>query len=126
MHAPHEGGRSVRTEFSAPTIAWTDAQKKPRTFWGLAGSASVRERTLTLTVTNPHLTEARETEIAVRGGTVRSVRATTLAASDVHAHNTFERPDAVTPVEKDVPVPAGALVYAFPAASVTRLTLSLA
>lgn len=125
MYVPHQGARAVRTEYAATPIAWTDSQKNPRTFPGLAGSASVRDGTLTLTVTNPHMTEPCETEIAVRGGSVKSVHATTLTAADVHAHNTFDQPDAVKPVEKDVPVTGGSLVYEFPAGSVTRLSLTL-
>ena len=94
--------------------------------WGLAGSASLKNRTVTLTVVNPHVTDVRETEIQVRGGRPTSVAATTLTASDIHAHNTFDAPDAVRPrIDAAAPARDGALTFRFPPASVTRLTIEL-
>ncbi|HTX66168.1 MAG TPA: alpha-L-arabinofuranosidase C-terminal domain-containing protein [Opitutaceae bacterium] len=127
LYAAHQGARSVRAEFSAPTVSWPDAQGHARTLWGLNGSASVQGATLTLTVTNPHLTEAREAEIAVRGGAVASARSTTLSSHDVHDANTFERPDAVVPQPAQaVAVTAGQpIAFTFPPASVTKLQITL-
>ncbi len=125
MYAAHQGAQAVRTVWSAPPVGWTDAQGRAHSLWGLAGSASTREGTLALTVTNPHLSEPREAEIAVRGGTVRTVRATTLAARDVHDANTFDDPQTVAPREAEVAVSGDPLVYRFPPASVTRLEMAL-
>jgi alpha-N-arabinofuranosidase len=125
LYAAHQGAQAVRAVFSAPSVSWADAENHGHALWGLAGSASVAGRTLTLTVTNPHLTEPREAEIAVRGGTVGGVRATVLAAHDVHDANTFERPDAVVPRAGDAPAAGQPLVFTFPAASVTKLEISL-
>ena len=117
MYAAHQGARAVRTVWSAPRVA---------SLWGLNGSASLRDRQLTLTVTNPALTEARDTEIAVRGAVVRGARATTLTAANVHDVNSFEHPRVAAPATADVPVTAAVLTHRFPAASVTRLDLTLA
>ncbi len=125
MYAAHQGAQAVRTVSTAPGVAWTTAKNEARTLRGLNASASVRGRAITLTVTNPHLTDPAEAEIAVRGGAVASVHATTLAARDVHDHNTFETPHAVEPVEADVAVGGQPLVYRFPAASVTKLAITL-
>ena len=125
MYAPHQGAQAVRTVFSAASVRWTDAEKAAREIWGLNGSASLADRRLTLTVTNPHLGEPRETEIAVRGAAVRAVRATSLTARDPHDVNTFERADVVTPRPADVAVRGAPLVYTFPPASVTRLEIDL-
>ena len=77
-------------------------------------------------MTNPHLTEPREAELAVRGATVRSATATTLAARDVHDHNTFEAPRTVVPTAAQaVAVGSAPLVYRFPAASVTKLEIAV-
>jgi len=95
--------------------------------WGLGGSASIKDRTLTLTVVNPHASEPRETEIAVRGAQVTSARVRTLAADDVHAHNSFDRPTAVVPADAAAAsARGGVIVHRFPPASVTRLTFDLA
>jgi alpha-L-arabinofuranosidase len=50
----------------------------------------------------------------------------TLAADDVHAHNTFETPRAVEPKEQSVSVRGGTLAHRFPPASVTKLELTRA
>lgn len=125
MYGPHAGGQAIRAQFSAPGLSYERVSGKG-SFWGLAGSASLKGKTLTLTVTNPHVSEPREAEIAVRGAVIASARATTLAATDIHAHNSFAEPQALVP--KDAPAAApqgGVLVHRFPPASVTRLTLAL-
>ena len=124
MFMPHMGGRAVRAVFTAPEVQYTRVDK-PAEFWGLAGSASIDGKQLTLTVTNPHLSEPRETEIAVRGAGVSTARAQVLAMPDVHAHNTFENPRAVQPRTEQVAITSGAVTFAFPPASVTRLQLAL-
>jgi alpha-N-arabinofuranosidase len=135
-YGAHVGGQSVRTLFSAPRIGYTRV-KDSGSLWGLAGSASINNKTLTLTVVNPHISEPRETEIAIRGAAPASVRVTTIAADDIHAHNTFDRPDVVTAREQAAGAApggsgsssgsssGGVLTHRFPPASVTRLTVSL-
>jgi alpha-L-arabinofuranosidase len=123
MFMPHMGGRAVRTVFSAPEVQYTRVDK-PAEFWGLAGSASIKDKQLTLTVTNPHLSEPRETEIAVRGARAGRVQAHVLSMPDVHAHNTFENPAVVQPRTEQAAVAGGVISYRFPPASVTRLQIA--
>jgi alpha-N-arabinofuranosidase len=125
MFMPHMGAKSVRTVFNAPKVQYTRVDK-PAEFWGLSGSASVNGKQLTLTVTNPHLSEAREAEIDMRGASAASAQARVLTAPDVHAHNTFENPRAVVPRDEQVRVGSGGAVsFRFPPASVTRLQITL-
>ena len=124
MFMPHMGGRAVRAVFSAPEVHYTRVDK-PAEFWGLSGSASVNGKQLTLTVTNPHLSEPRETEIVVRGARAATAQALVLAEPDVHGHNTFANPKTVQPRNEPVTVNAGAISYRFAPASVTRLQVSL-
>ena len=125
IYAAHQGGQALRTIFSAPTINY-DRDGKPSSFWGLKGSASRHDKDLVLTVVNPSVDQARETEIAVRGASIQSGSATTLTSSDIHAHNTFEYRDVVVPQSKALEIKGKMLNYTFPAASVTKLELSLA
>jgi alpha-N-arabinofuranosidase len=126
MYAPHVGGQSVRTASSAPRISYARVNGQG-SFWGLEGSASIKDKRLTLTVVNPHVSEPRETEIAIRGAAASSVQAMTIAAPDIHAHNTFEQPTAVRPRDERVTKPRDRMiVHTFPPASVTRLTIDLA
>ncbi|HEY6209130.1 MAG TPA: alpha-L-arabinofuranosidase C-terminal domain-containing protein, partial [Gemmatimonadales bacterium] len=126
LYAAHQGAQAVRTVLSAPPVSWRDGQGREHSLWGLNGSASRRGDVLTLTVTNPHLTEPREAEIVVRRATVRSATATTLAARDVHDHNTFEAPQRVMPATVEIATRGTPLVHSFAPASVTRLAIALA
>jgi alpha-N-arabinofuranosidase len=124
MYAAHQGAQALRTVFSVPELSYT-RNAQPASLPGLSGSASVQGKELTLTVTNLSLDQTREAEIVLRGGTAVSAAAVTLAAANVHAHNTFEQPDAVHPAEQAV-TPRGALVvHRFPPASVTKLAIRL-
>lgn len=123
MFVPHMGGRAVRTVISAPEVKYTRVDK-PAEFWGLSGSASVKDKQLTLTVTNPHLSEPRETEIAVRGARAGQVQAQVLSMPDVHAHNSFENPTVVQPRSEQVAVANGVIRHRFPPASITRLLIA--
>ena len=139
MYAAHQGGQSVRTIFSAPRLSYkrTPPNNPPPTgipalppggsLWGLQGSASLNGKQLTLTVVNPHATEARQTEIVVRGASVKSGQSTTLSSTDIHAHNSIENPHGLEPRREEMKVGSGsAPVYTFAPASVTRLQMTLA
>lgn len=125
MYAGHQGGQSLRAIFSASLIHY-ERDGKPATFWGLDGSASLHEKELVLTVVNPDVSNATEAEIAVRGASIESGTAITLANPDIHAHNTFEQRDAVKPQTSTVEAGSKVLRHTFPAASVTTLKLVLA
>jgi alpha-L-arabinofuranosidase len=124
MYAAHQGGQALRTNFSAPTIDY-DRDGKPASFWGLKGSASLRDKELTMTVVNPHVSEARDTQISARGANFKSAAATVLTNADIHAHNTFSQKDAVTPKPQNAEIKGDILTFRFPAASVTKLTIQL-
>ena len=140
MYLPHRGAQSVRVEFAAAGIPNGLAQVSPvggasgvgsippsSRLAGLSGSASIMGKAMTLTVVNPHLTEALTAEINVAGALVASVQGTVLAEKDVHAHNDFAHPDAVKPRGAVVKEPSGGrLMHSFPAASVTCLQVTLA
>ena len=136
MYAAHQGGQAVRAEFSAPGVSfkgqpeqrgpWNEnASVKEGTLWGLNGSASVKGKTLTLTLTNPHLTDARDAEIVLRGGTAASVEATVLTADDVHAHNTFEQPNAVEAKSSTATANGKVVKFTVPPSSVAKLSIAL-
>ncbi len=125
MHAAHQGADAVRTLVSAPRLTM-QRNGQPATFWGLNGSASVKDRRLVVTFVNPSATDARETEIVVRGGGVSSARATQLTAQEMNAHNTFEAPDTVAPADATARVSGGTVVLTAPARSVMKVEIALA
>ena len=124
MYAAHQGAQSLRTEFSTPAQAYS-RNGQPTSLPGLAGSASIKGKQVMLTVTNQSLDQMRETQIALRGGTIKSVNAVTLVTDDVHAHNSFEMPNVVEPKTQAVSTQGSTLVHRFPPASVTKLEITL-
>lgn len=125
MYAAHQGGQAVPASFAAPGIRF-NSDAGEATLWGLKGSASLKGKTLTLTVVNPSATDARETRIRVQAANVQSAAVTVLANADIHAHNTFEQPQAVKP-EKPATLSGGAAMkFKFPAGSVTKIECGLA
>jgi alpha-N-arabinofuranosidase len=141
MYAPHRGGQSVRAAFTASPIpnpmgnvasqvggnSYIGQLPPIKTIAGLSGSASIKGKTLTLTVVNPNLTKPTTTEISVRGASVASAKGTVLAEKDVHAHNDFANPDAVKPFAAATGTTSGGrLTHTFPPASVTTLEILLA
>jgi len=124
MYVPHQGGNALRTVFSAPSIQY-DRDGKPAEFWGLQGSASIRARTLVLTVVNPSVSESRETEISFSGAKAKSGSITTLSNSDIHAHDSFQQRDVVVPRTSELKTASSALVVTFPPASVSTVQIEL-
>jgi alpha-N-arabinofuranosidase len=125
MYAAHQGGQSLRTNVSASPLKYT-INGKPATMRGLNGSASLHDRRLVLTVTNPDPKASVNTEVTIYGANVKEIGITTLTAKDVHAHNSFDNPRAVEPQTSQGAARGRALVYNFAPASVTRLQITLA
>jgi alpha-N-arabinofuranosidase len=124
MYAAHQGGQSLRTAFSAPDVHY-DRDGKSASFWGLNGSASRKGNAVTLTAVNPDLTQPSQSQLAIHGAAIASASATVLAAGDMHAHNTFENPDAVKIAPLGCSVSAGILNLTIPPASVIKLEIAL-
>lgn len=124
MYASHQGGTSIRTEFSSPEVRY-DRDGKTANFWGLKGSSSLKGKTLVLTAVNPDVNQPRETEIVLRGAKVASAKAWVLAEKDIHAHNTLEQPDRVKTRTAEVGVHGSSLSFTFPPASVVKIEVQL-
>jgi alpha-N-arabinofuranosidase len=135
MYAAHQGAQALRTIFDAPPIhlaesargktqAWTHLET-PGTLAGLSGSASRKGNTVTLTVVNPSVDQPREAEIVLRGNTARTAAVTILSDRDIHAHNTFENPDAVKTRQQPGTVKGDTVSFTFPPASVCKVEVGL-
>jgi alpha-N-arabinofuranosidase len=124
LYAAHQGGRAVRTTFKSPRIQYEQSGKSA-SLWGLNGSASVRDRQLTLTVVNPNVSSATSALITFRGGEVTPGTVATLTHKDIHADNTFDHPDRVTPAMAPIDIAGSSFSHHFPPASVTCITLGV-
>ena len=124
MFTPHMGANAVGAVFSSPNVSY-DRNGKPASIFGLNGSASVSGKDITLTVTNTHLSESNEAEITIRSGRIASAKARVLSTTDVHAHNTFDQPNAVVPHDEPVKVAGDMIAFRFPPASVTQIQITM-
>lgn len=125
MYTDHQDAQALRAVFAAPQIS-SAAIPESGGFWGLKGSASLsNSKRVTITAVNPSVNEARETRIVLHGANAASVSARVLTAPDIHAHNTFENPNAVQATNANVAAQNGELHFTFPAASVSKLTIQL-
>jgi len=61
----------------------------------------------------------------VNGITPKAITLTMLQNDDIRAHNTFESPDAVTPLQNDIAVSGGSLTHQFAPASVNLFTIQI-
>lgn len=126
MYSAHQGAQSLRVNFSSPQVHY-QRNGKPTTLAGLLGSASMLGKTVTITATNPDLKESKLTEIALRGSArIASAEASVLTDTDMHAHNTFEQPNAVQTKKLAVEVQGDRVNATIPPASVSRITIQLA
>jgi alpha-N-arabinofuranosidase len=130
LYRAHQGAQAVRFLTGAETVSDGGASadvcrasyldKAPFALRAVHGSASVRENTLCVTTVNTHPSQALELDLEVYRRKLGRVEVVTLAAEDVHAHNTFERPDVVQLSQSQVfeargdrlrvPLPAGSVV----------------
>lgn len=139
LYQGHQGAQAVRTIFESPDVTFTRSGPEARPsspfappsleghLFGLAGSASLDDRTLTLTVVNPHVGEPVEAALRLHGdGKVAQGRETVLTHTDIHAHNTFEAPDTVKLSDtRPLQVAGKSFTQLFAPQSVTRLELVL-
>ena len=129
LYKPHKGGTAVRALFHSESIdchANGKAQKLPL----LSGSASIKGKTLTLTVVNTSADETIHADVNLSGvASASEVSCSWLAypEGDLHAHNTFTTPEVVTTASlaENHELKGGALAFKFHPASVTRLTFAL-
>jgi alpha-N-arabinofuranosidase len=106
LYQPHKGARAVRTVSYAEEVTdggasaeWCRTrylERKPFALRAVHGSASIRDDVLCVTAVNTHPTEGVELEVELYRDRWDAVEVVALAADDIHAHNTFSRPDAVT------------------------------
>jgi len=125
MYAPHMGGRLVPARISIPELTVPLLEGSGR-LPGLSGSASIRDKRLTVTLTNPSLQESVVTRIRLSGGArLREGRATVLTHEDMHATNTFEKSDEVGLAALSAQVAGDTATVTIPKQAVVALSLQL-
>jgi alpha-N-arabinofuranosidase len=126
MYRPHMGARLVSMQIGIPerTVPILEGSGK---LAGLSGSASIRDRRLTVTLTNPSLDAAVSARIRLDGGgRVAEGQGTVLTHEKMTATNTFDDPDNVTLSEVTVEVRGDAARVTVPKQAVVALELKIA
>ncbi|MBI2298690.1 MAG: alpha-N-arabinofuranosidase [Armatimonadetes bacterium] len=126
MYAAHQGARAVPVSFECEKLSFVSDDRKPHQIDAVAGSASVRGKELTMTVTHHDPQHAAELTLRLHGAAAAGAEASVLAGADIRSHNTFEAPDAVRPQPLAAHVEGGAVTLLLPPASVACVRVALA
>jgi alpha-N-arabinofuranosidase len=125
MYRPHMGGRMVPVRMQFPELNVPVLEGTAR-LPGLSSSASIRERRLTLTLTNPSLSDAVAIRVRLAGQSrATEARAAVLTHSDMRATNSFAHPDVVKPETLQVETRSDSVEFRIPRQSVVAVELAI-
>ncbi|HCG77519.1 MAG: alpha-N-arabinofuranosidase [bacterium (Candidatus Ratteibacteria) CG_4_9_14_3_um_filter_41_21] len=126
MYAVHQGAQSVRCNINTDEIHF-NIEDETRLLPRVAGSASMKNDLLNLSLVNTHTREPIAVELDIRGClSVQVKEYRVLTADDIHAHNTFNEPERVQPVSKSpTEIVEENLIVTLPAASVNLITCKI-
>lgn len=139
MYAPHQGGKALRVRLETPDITfpkrqllqpiWQEAMQKWEGMEGrlptVACSASVKDVTLFITLTNSHASQEAEVVLDLLGGAKIGEAQGQVLCGEIHAHNTFASPTLVTPQPFTVECKATQINLVLPAAAVATVKVHL-
>jgi alpha-N-arabinofuranosidase len=124
MYAPHQGGTSVRMLVDTDTVdlgAGGPIESLPV----VAGSASLKGKTLYLTLTNSHAQSEMEVSVELLAGASVADCTARVLGGEIHAHNTFDRPHTVEPRPLDVRASGAVFGVVLPPASIVAAQIIL-
>jgi alpha-N-arabinofuranosidase len=125
MYRPHQGARLLPMRIRAEMLS-VPVQTGTAKMAALTGSASIRDKQVTVTLVNPSL----DSPIAARvrlagGGAPTEARGTVLTHADMRARNTFEKTDEVKPSALQVRVDGQSVTADLPAKSVAAIEIRI-
>ena len=125
MYRPHMGARLVPMRVQAPELS-VEVLAGTAKLGGIHGSASIRDKRLCVTLTNPSLDASVSTAIRLDGGgRVSEGRGRLLTHEEITATNTFDQPDHVTLRDLPVDVQGDAARMVIPKHAVVALELRI-
>lgn len=125
MYRSHMGGRLVPQRNQFPIVS-VPALAGQASLDALSCSASIRNRQLTITLTNPSLDSNVPVRIRLDRVIAREARGQVLTHADVRATNTFEKPEEVQPVAQPVTLAGGAIELTVAKQSITSIECRIA
>jgi alpha-N-arabinofuranosidase len=130
MMKSHQGEEALEMRLASPEFETLTAlpEKRKATMPVLSASASknVREKAMTLSVVNRHLSDEVRARITLDGeDSIESASLSVLNSSDVRDVNTFEDPHRVKAKRVKAAISGRSFVHAFPAHSLSVFSLKL-
>jgi len=143
MYVPHQGAEALQCDVTTTQIPFTDKGDTPNKLPRIAASCSRKDKAvpstrkhspwwtprtrdiITLSLVNTHATDPVEVTVKFDGTAKVELQSwRILAADDIHAHNSFDRPDYVLPHDSPELPPAHRAIE-LPPASVNVLTYTV-
>jgi alpha-N-arabinofuranosidase len=133
LYAAHRGAQAVRTEIEdAPVRAMPAVQSRfpiPHMDAGplslVSASASVKDGSILVSVSNRHHSETQEVEITLCGRAAAQGVVSSVFGDAPNAHNSAEQPERVTVRTADMQTTDGKVVLTLPPCSVHTLVLGV-
>jgi alpha-N-arabinofuranosidase len=125
MYRPHMGARLTPMQIHGAELT-VPTQESTAKMALLTGSASISEKRLTVTLTNPSLDAPVNARIRLTGGARASEgRGVVLTHSDMRARNTFQNTNEITPSALPVTINNEGVAVTIPRQAVVALELRL-
>ncbi len=124
MYAPHQAGAAVRTRFETERISYQKGSQDG-SIPAIAGSASIKGKTLFVTLTNSHANQEVEVRVSLLGGAKAAGEIARVLGGEIHAHNTFEQPEALQPAPFRMGASGEAFTTVLPPASIVAAEIAL-
>jgi alpha-L-arabinofuranosidase len=125
MYRRHMGSQLASMRIRCDDLR-VPSRNGPATMFGLSGSASIKDKSLTVTLTNPSLDSSVLARIRLASGSIVEGRGTVLTHPDMTATNTFDHPDEVKLAPLPVTTRPSGTEISIPPRAVVSLQLQLA
>lgn len=124
MYAPHQGGTAVRARIETEAVTYAQGEDEGQVPL-VAGSASLKGKTLFVTLTNTHAKDEVAVTIRLLGGAAAVGGTARVLTGEIHAHNTFGEPEHVCPEPLDIDASGPSFKLMLPPASVIAAEVAL-
>jgi alpha-N-arabinofuranosidase len=124
LYANHQSGTSLRMQVETPEVTFKGNREEDHIPM-IAGSASIKDKCIFLTLTNSHAKNESEILVDLLGAVNIQSASARFISGDIHAHNTFENPDAVHIVPQKVEIDGSRLRLVLPPATVDTVEIIL-
>lgn len=124
MYQIHKGATAVRMAVEAPNCKFS-RENKPAEIFRVAGSASVHDKSVNLTLVHTHASEPVEVVLNLRDGKCGQVEAKILTHEKLNAFNHFDNPTDVLPKKLGIDASRQPLTLTLPPGCVASLRMQL-